>query len=271
MGLNISVIVVTKNEERQIERCLHSLAAFDDVIVVDSGSRDRTKHLAAQCGAKVVDFKWDGKYPKKRQWCLDYLVLKHDFVFFMDADEVATPSLIEEMGARTLDAAGYFIKGTYILKGKALRFGLKNNKLCLIDRRKMMFPVIDDLDIPGMGEIEGHYQPVLKEGFETEKTESLKHGVLHYAYEDERAWAFRHEKYARWEMGMNEKEAWPEDPVPHRQKMKDFFRTMPYRPQAAFLHSYVLKAGFLDGKEGYHFARSRAKYYELLDHQRKTA
>lgn len=267
MSLPVSAIIVTKNEEKNIERCLASLSAFDEIVVVDSESRDRTKQIVEQSGVTVVDFHWDGQYPKKRQWCLNNLSLKYDWVFFIDADEEATPDFIKDMESLTLSGAGYFIKGTYVFDGKPLRFGLKNNKLCLLDRRKMMFPVIDDLDIPGMGEIEGHYQPVFKEGYEQESIGALQKGVLHYAYEDPRAWAFRHEKYARWESGMNKKKAWPKDPDPKREKYKNWFRYTRYRPQVAFLYSYLFKAGFLDGSAGYKFARSRADYYRLLSQQ----
>jgi glycosyltransferase involved in cell wall biosynthesis len=154
-----SVIVATRNEERRIVRCLEALQAFDEIIVADSRSTDRTQELAAQNGASVIDFAWNGRYPKKRQWCLDHLPLRHDWVFFVDADEIVTKELTEEIRALNFQAPGYFVRGAYIFEGKPLRHGLQNNKLALLDRRRMEFPVVDDLDMPGMGEIEGHYQP----------------------------------------------------------------------------------------------------------------
>ena len=68
MSIPVSVIVVTKNEEKRLGACLEalSLGNFDDVRVVDSGSRDETCGIAAQHGAKVEDYIWNGKYPKKR-------------------------------------------------------------------------------------------------------------------------------------------------------------------------------------------------------------
>lgn len=258
----VSVLVVTKNEERVIRRCLQSLQNFDDVIVVDSGSSDRTAEIAREMGARVEEFSWNGQYPKKRQWCLQSDFLCHDRVLFIDADEVMTLAL--EAGIRALDwtCDGYFIRGRYVVDGKALRYGLMNSKLCLFDRKAFAFPVVDDLDLPGMGEIEGHYQPVAKTG--NAKTGYLKHPVLHYAMDNADAWEKRHEGYARWEAGMIARNGYPKDPVEWRERMKGFFRAMPLRPWAAFAHSYILKLGFLDGLHGWRMAGSRYRYYRMV-------
>lgn len=257
----VSVVIVTKNEESCIDRCLSALTDFGEVVVVDSHSTDKTRDIAQNDHkARVVLFDWNGQYPKKRQWCLDNLDLAFDWVFFVDADEEVTPDLVQEVRSLRFDCAGYFVRGQYVFAGKALRFGLKNNKLALIDRRKMHFPVVDDLDLEGMGEIEGHYQPVIKPSFTFQKTRQIKAELLHYAYEDEAAWQARHERYAVWEAAMNKRKAWPKD----ARLSKVFFQAMPFRSLAAFIHSYIFKIGFLDGKLGYQFARSRMRYYRMI-------
>ncbi len=270
--LAISAVIVTKNEERVINRCLAALQDFDEIVVVDSGSTDRTCDLARAGGARVVDFVWNGQYPKKRQWCLDHLELAHDWVFFVDADEVATPDFIAELCRLDFSdqarVRGYFVKGLYVVddqgQERILRHGLHNNKLCLIDRRAIQFPVINDLDIEGMGEIEGHYQPVLRPDMGAGLLGEIKAGILHYALEDRAAWEARHQRYAVWERGMNARQAWPKDPVAWRECLKRLFRAMPCRPQVAFFHSYIWKRGFLDGRSGYAFAQSRARYYRMI-------
>lgn len=261
----VSVIVVTRNEAAQIGRCLAALKNFAEVIVVDSNSTDNTADIAGQAGAQVTSFTWNGTYPKKRQWCLDHLALKSDWVFFVDADEVVTDDLMREMAMlfnNEPECAGYFIKGRYVLNGKTLRFGLQNNKLCLIDRRRMAFPVIDDLDLPGMGEIEGHYQPVVKPEFAGAKVGRLQNALLHYAYD--RGWEERHRRYAAWESGMNRKAAWPRDPLAGRQLLKEIFRTLPGRGVWAFLHCYFLRLGVLDGRAGLRLACDRFRYYRFI-------
>ena len=161
----ISVIVVIKNVGAELETCLSSLLQFDDILVVDSSEDREAKELCEEYSALYHTYQWKGTYPKKRGWCLQNLSLKHNWVFFVDADEVVTPELNKELAAlfpTPPKEAGYFITGRYVWNGKLLSFGLKNRKIALFHKDRMHFPVIDDLDCPGMGEIEGHYQPVLK-------------------------------------------------------------------------------------------------------------
>ena len=259
----VSVIITTYNEGQNLARCLCALKDFDEVIVVDSNSTDNTKEIAIAHGARVENFMWNGEYPKKRQYCLDNIKTKHDYIFFVDGDEEVTPELIDEIQALDFKTAGYFVKGKYIWRGKKLNHGLQNNKLVLFDRSKIEFPIIDDLDIDGMGEMEGHYQPVLKAEY-VDRIESLSTPLLHFAYEDADGWLARHARYAKWEAEMITRNAYPRDPVFWREKLKVLFRNMPLRGLVAFSHSYLWKRGFLDGRAGYEFARSRAHYYNLV-------
>ena len=265
MSIPVSVIVATRNEAAALPRCLNALRDFSEIIVVDSASGDGTAKIAARLGARVENFIWDGAYPKKRQWCLDHVRLAYDWVLFIDADEVMTPALTAEIAALFTagpQAAGYFITGHYVVDGQVLRHGAANRKLALFDRRRMEFPVVDDLDLP-MGEIEGHYQPVFKNG--AGRLGRLQHVLLHEAYPNRDAWLVRHQRYAAWEAGMNARQAWPADPVPLRETAKRIFRGMPVRPLAAFLHSYVYRLGFLDGRAGFVFACDRMKYYKMIE------
>lgn len=269
--INISVLVMTLNEAENLPRCLAALQDFDEVIIVDSGSSDGTNDVARSFGVRVENFNWNGDYPKKRQWCLDHIQTNHDYIFFVDADEEVTPKLVDEIRNLDFQAAGYFVKGQYIFAGKILKHGLKNNKLALFDRHKIEFPEVDDLDIDGMREIEGHYQPVLKSGCENHKLQQLRTPLLHFAYEDQGAWRRRHQRYASWEAQMIKRRAYPDDPDIRRQKLKRLFQVMPYRDIVAFLHSYIFKLGFLDRAAGYRFACSRADYYRMVANALKTS
>ncbi len=261
----VSVLVTTRNEETRIGPCLEALRSFRQVIVIDSSSTDRTADIARSTGADIVAYEWSGHYPKKRQWCLENLNLAHDWIFFVDADEIVTPGLAGDI--RDLFASGvpphqgYFVTADYVIDHKILSYGLKNRKLVLFDRRHFMFPVVDDLDISGMGEMEGHYQPVPRV---TSSIGVLNEPMLHYAYDSGESWESRHHRYALWEAEMNARKAWPVDPVAWRQYLKVLFRAMPFRPQIAFLHSYILKGGWLDGVAGFKLARDRYRYYRLV-------
>jgi glycosyltransferase involved in cell wall biosynthesis len=270
----VSVVIVTKNESQNIIACLEQLNRFDDVWVVDSASRDGTIDLAKTKNAQVVSYQWNGQYPKKRQWCLENLSLKYDWVFFVDADEMIPNILIDEIEKVILSAppeAGFFIVGRYRIQGKILQHGSPNQKIALLHRARMEFPVIDDLDIPGMGEIEGHYQPVLKSAYADAPIGSLESHMIHDALNDakaERAWLFRHEKYARWEAGMNAKQSWPKDPIVWRDKAKAFLRSSYFRPQIVFLVGFVLKLGFLDGAQGLKMSKMRYAYLKKIQNMR---
>jgi len=264
----ISVVVVTKNAAEKLQQCLTALSDFSHVIVVDSYSDDETVMIAQSLGVSIVDFKWNGGYPKKRQWCLDHLKDLCEYVFFVDADEIITPELIDEIRKLDGSKAGYFVQGQYMFEGKLLRYGLRNNKLCLINRTQIQFPLIDDLDIEGMGEIEGHYQPILKNGI-ARSFGSLTSPLIHHAY-DER-WDERHERYAQWQAEVERRRALPSDVTLIRKVLKNIFGISVLRPALAFIHCYILKLGFLDGGEGYRFAWSRYRYYRMVNANRETA
>lgn len=261
----VSVVVLTKNEAPRIAKCLQALAGFDEVVVVDSHSDDDTVNIALSYGARVEEFSWNGRYPKKRQWCLDHLSLKHDHVFFVDADEIVTPEVAEEIAALDWKCAGYFVRAHYVIDGKILRFGLCNAKLCLLDRNKFMHPSLDDLGCPDMGEIEGHYQPQLKADFALECIGVLRSKMLHESCSDWAEWEARHQRYARWEAYMDTHQLWPGEVSARRKFLKRVFKILPCRPLVAFVHSYILKLGFLDGRAGWKLAASRARYYRMIN------
>lgn len=257
----VTAIVVTKNEGDNIAHCLLPLMPlFQRVVVVDSGSTDDTMASAKSFGADFIPYSWNEKYPKKRQWCLENIHGLGEWVFFIDADEVATPELLRELRllfARGPKADGYFVRGRYVWMGKRLRFGMTNNKLVLFRRNAFAYPPVNDLDLP-MGEIEGHYQPVpIREGVVIGQ---LDHAVLHHNHKGRGDWDRRHERYAAWEAGMIARDAYPVDPVPWRQELKILTRASALRPYLVFLYSFVLRLGFLDGVAGFDFALARASY-----------
>lgn len=254
----LSVIIRTKNEERNIGACLAALKNFGEVIVVDSHSTDRTADIAQDYGARVELFRWDGTYPKKSQWCLDNLSLAYDRVLFMDADERMTEALAEEIAALDWAHDGYFIKGQPVWHGHALKHGLWNNKLALFDRYKFHYPVVDDLDLPGSFELEGHYQPLPKT---TASIGQLSAPVLHDCADE---WEARHTRYAQWEAAMVARGAYPRDPIAARERAKSLFRVLRLRGPAVFAYGYLWKGGFLDGAAGLSYARAKAAYYNMI-------
>src|SRR5215467_11354715 len=121
--LPVSVIIPVRNESRNLPQCLESLRKMGEVYVIDSNSTDATLEIARSHGAKVVQFHYQGGWPKKRQWAMDNLPLAHDWVLLLDADEVLTPELAEEIRAATGRPGfdGYFIQLQMYFLGRQLR------------------------------------------------------------------------------------------------------------------------------------------------------
>ncbi|MBU6235311.1 MAG: glycosyltransferase family 2 protein [Alphaproteobacteria bacterium] len=269
----VTAIVVTRNEADNIAHCLLPLVGlFTRVIVVDSGSTDDTAETAKSLGAEVIQFRWNGAYPKKRQWCLENIYGLGDWVFFIDADETPSHELLREMRvlfARGPKADGYFIRGRYVWQNTRLRFGLTNNKLCLFKKSAFAYPPVNDLDIDGMGEIEGHYQPVpAREGV---RLGQLDNAVIHHNRKGRGDWMRRHERYAVWEAGMILRDAYPPDPIAWRQELKVATRAAWFRPYLVFAYSYIFKLGFLDGVAGFDFALARASYARAVLNRLRSA
>ena len=93
----ITIVVPVKNEERNLPECLENVKAFEYVVLVDSGSSDRTLEIAVEYGREVVHFRWNGEFPKKRNWVLRNYKFKTPWVMFLDADERITPVFCKEL------------------------------------------------------------------------------------------------------------------------------------------------------------------------------
>lgn len=275
----VSVVVMTRNEAVNLPRCLPALARFAECFVVDSGSDDGTPDIARSHGARLVPFHWNGRYPKKKQWCLDTLPFTHDWVLFVDADERPTAELVEEI-ARLMAGtaacgpshAAYWIDGRPVVRGRSLRFGCWNRKLALLDRHRARFPEQPDLDIASMWEVEGHYQPQV-----AGTTGRLRYPMHHEDAKALSAWFDRHNRYSDWEASLRADgrmerliDAEPDGhsgPIPYfrglvgRRTQKRLFQRLPGRPLWAFLHAYVLRLGIFDGAAGLDHALARAFYY----------
>lgn len=259
--LPITVLIQTKNEELSIGSCIDSLNDFDEIIVVDSDSTDKTTQIAKSHGASVVNFTWNGLYPKKKQWQINSLTTKHKWILFMDADESPTPELVIELRTflNTAHKQNYVaadIKLNYVFTGRQLRYGHTVIKRVLLQRGLANFPVIDDLGAPGMGELEGHYQPVIDGN-----TAQLKGRILHNDIDPVRTWFDRHNKYSDWEAYLRSRPAIREETASRRSVQGRIFDAVPFKPLVFFVYSYGIRKGFLDGRAGFDYAIALSAYY----------
>ncbi len=252
----ISIVIPVKNEEANLALCLESVKGFDEVVVVDSGSTDHTCQIAAEYGRKVVDFKWQGTFPKKRNWVLQTVPLKHAWVLFLDADERVTPEFRQEV-ARILDTTphnAFWLGYREWSLEKLLRHGDPMWKTALLRIGK------------------GAYEHILEERWSPLDMEIHEHlvvdgsvGVINARLEhhDKRfldAYYARHNDYSTWEanryLAIGDRSQ-----LTMRQKIKYRLLMWPFFPLMYFVFAYVLKGGFLDGKVGFYYAVAKIFYF----------
>jgi len=262
--LSITAVVFTKNESANIEQCIKSLSDFSEIIVIDSVSGDRTKQIAMNLGARVIDYEWDGQYPKKRQWSLGQVKYKNEWILFVDADERVTSNFVIELREFLANSAENYSAASipidYYFAGKRLKHGQRPRKIALLRIGKAKFPVINDLTAEGMGELEGHYQPII-----AGRVKKFCTAIKHNDNDPISTWMSRHINYAKWEahLLMN-----PETKIEvdsSKNGISTWFHKLPLRPFAFFIYSYFMKFGFLDGRAGFDYAFAKSWYYWLSD------
>lgn len=282
MKLPISVIVPVKNEELNIEACLRSVEWADEIFVVDSQSTDRTAEIAQRAGAQVVQFYYNGSWPKKKNWALANLPFRNEWVFIIDADERVPPELRDEMAGVVRGGGhdGYYINRKFIFLGRWIKHcgWYPNWNLRLFKHRLGRYEFLGEgSDDTRTGDNEVHEHVVLQgtAGYS-------KHDMLHEDYRDLFHWVERHNRYSSWEAKVYRNlrdddslktigNSLRGEPLQRRRAIKKIWVQLPLRPTLKFFIMYVLKLGFLDGAAGYYFCRLhshheftiKAKQYEL--------
>jgi hypothetical protein len=259
----LSVLIPTLNEARNLADCLRSVSWADDVVVVDSSSNDGTQAIAQKAGARVIDFKWNGRLPKKKNWALENIPWKNEWVLSLDADERITPELGEEIRAELKEprADGYFINRRFIFLGKWIRHCgyYPSWNLRLFRHRQGHYETLCEGDT-GSGDNEVHEHVVL-----SGTTANLKSDMLHFAYPDVYTWIEKHNRYSNWEAhveveGGGALGKMAGAGLATRRRLRTWSRRLPFRPALRFFHDYVLRRGFQDGYAGYVFCRLLASY-----------
>ena len=262
MKIPVTVIISTKNEEANINKCVSSCVEYDEVIVVDSNSKDSTVEIARSLGVQIVNFTWNGLYPKKRQWIIDNVQVKNNWILFLDADEeVSSPfnaDVIEflRMGKGKYVASRVQIQ--YFFMHRELKHGQRVKKIVLMKKGYCSYPPLNDLASAGMGEIEGHYQPLI-DG----KVFDLASPIIHSDTESIDSWMRRHIKYAEWESLVKGDKNLRREVGLLKDLFPRIFLKLPFRSFFIFIYSYLFKFGFLDGRNGFDYAFSKAWYYWL--------
>jgi glycosyltransferase involved in cell wall biosynthesis len=274
--LPISAIVAVRNEAKNLPRCLQALSDVGEVYVIDSQSTDETVEIARSNGAQVVQFHYQGGWPKKRQWAMNTLPVAHDWILLLDADEVLTPQLKEEIRSAIQNPAinGYFIMLRTWFLGRALRHGdVAFWKLSLFRRGKGRYECrLKDQDA-SMADMEVH-EHVVVEG----ATARLRSSLIHHNMESLSRYIQKHDEYSNWESLVLQRGNDKELPASlfgtqaqRRRWLKRKLFAVPGSPGLLFLYRYIVRFGFLDGVPGLIYCgfqavqmfHTKAKIYEL--------
>jgi glycosyltransferase involved in cell wall biosynthesis len=255
MKVPVSVVVLTRNEEANVVACLESLRWAAEVVVVDSGSEDRTVEIAQALGAKVFSHPFEG-HAKQRNWALENLPFAGQWVLMLDADERVPPALADEItqvirndgGGR----AGFYLKYRHIFQGRFLRHGglyptwlmrLFKRDHARYEERPMNEHVIFDGE-PGY----------LQNPFDHCDNRSLSHWIAkHDRYADLEAEEYLRERFGHGYQDSIPTRFWGKQPERKRWIKLHVWNRLPLflRPFIFFFRNYILKGGFLDGREGF--------------------
>ena len=266
MSCPVSCMVFTLDEEINLPHCLQSLHWCDDVIVIDSGSKDRTQSIAEAAGARVFQHEFEG-FGTQRNWALDNTQPKHPWVLILDADERVTAELVQNMSRLISDhpeIGAARVARRFTMWGKWLRYSSQYPVwvVRLVHRDRVRY--IN----------RGHAETQQVEG----DIVALPGDLIDENHKDISHWYARQAKYAladaRYELEQeNEAMRWQEimspDPMIRRMFLKRLGWKLPFRGAVYFLYSYFLRQGFRDGAAGWRFCRMRAGYQSLVVREKK--
>jgi glycosyltransferase involved in cell wall biosynthesis len=222
--VKLSAVVIARNEEAAIGACLDSLAWCQEIIVVDSGSEDRTRELATERGAKVIDHDWEG-YGRQKNFAVRQAA--NDWVLCIDADEVISPALRASIEKTLADPAyrAYEMARCNRFLGRWLRHGegYPDWILRLFDRRSARWS--DD--------------PVHEKVVTAEQVGRLQGDLLHESAETLHSYLEKQNRYTTLQAE-----------ILHRKGVRPSRFKLVFSPLVRFLKFYILRRGFLDGVPG---------------------
>lgn len=261
MSAPVSAMIFTLDEELNLPKCLASLAWCDDVIVIDSFSRDRTEQIAREGGARFFQNRFEG-FGTQRNWALDNTSPKHDWILILDADERTPPAMVEAMRDQIASApegtAAFRMARRFYLWGRWLEHSslYPTWVVRLIHKERVRYKNRGHAETQ---EVAGDVG-VLREDLIDENEK----GIVE--------WFERQTRYARKEAefelgearGKDPMELLSSDPLVRRAALKRLARAFPGRAPLYFFYSYVLRGGFRDGRDGLAFCSMRALFEQMV-------
>jgi len=244
--VKLAVLILTYNEEPHIEECINSAAFADEIVVIDSGSTDRTEEIATSLGAKIAVRPMADGFAAQRNFALTQT--DAEWVMFLDADERITPELAAEMRAvvdKNEPLAYQILRQNYVFHQRMKHGGFRPDfSLRLYPRNTITWSGV-----------------VHEAAHVTIPIQKLKSVMIHYTYDD---WTRYFNKFNNYTSLMAQK-SW-------EQGKRSSLVHITLRPWWAFIKVYILQSGWRDGKLGFimavfHFFYTMTKYVKLYYYQ----
>lgn len=252
--MTISVAIVAMDEEANIGRTLASVRWADEIVLVDSGSQDRTCAIAQEHGARVIVEPWRG-YVAQKQYAIE--LCSKDWVLLLDADEEVSPGLADEIRVAIASpnaANGYKLPRKNLFLGRWIRHGgfYPDPKLRLFRR--------------GQGFVTGHdpHDRCELKADAPQETRQFNNALIHYTYPNLTLYLSHMNRYSSLGAQLA---------IAKGHRSFSFINIM-LRPLATFVYNYFVRRGFLDGREGlllhlYHASYVSWKYAKAWELARK--
>jgi glycosyltransferase involved in cell wall biosynthesis len=258
----ISVLIPTKDEERNLPSTLECLDWVDQIVVFDSFSSDNTVSIAGRRGCDVYQRQFDN-FADHKNWALRNIPFRNDWILILDADEKVSRELRDEIAAlcgRTGDCNGYYIARQIWVDGIWLKYA-------------GMYP---DYQLRFFKKGSAWYEPriVHEHMIVYGRIGYLTNPLVHIDGKGVQRYIERHSRYAEMEaveafiVGRTAacRAVFPDGPVARRRRLKTLaYRHLPFRPLMVFLYSYVIKLGFLMGRTGLKVCALRMFYEYMID------
>lgn len=252
----ISVLIPARNEAKNLPRCLEPVRDWaDEIVVADSHSVDDTAMIAESFGAAVVQFKYQGGWPKKRQAVLHTYPFRNSWILLLDADEILLEPIKKEIAEviRIGQCDGYWLRFRIHFLGRQLRFGdTELWKLALFRRARGRYEKRLESQDLSMSDVEVHEHVVLQG-----RVGRLESPVRHENWNSLSRYIEKHNEYSNWEARVqHERLAGEIAPAlwgvqaQRRRWLKRFVLQAPGAPLLLFFYKYFLRLGILDGVPG---------------------
>jgi glycosyltransferase involved in cell wall biosynthesis len=268
-ALDVSVVVIAKNEQDNIARCLNALASYSDIVVIDDNSTDQTVETSEAHGARILAHQFES-FATQRNWALEHAGLTHEWILFLDADEVVTPEFSETLATSVANAshetAGFLICRKTMLLGRWLRFsdGFPVWIMRVVRRGRASFVDSGHGEVPAPS-VDG----VLNR---------INDPVIHYPFSKGlNDWFARHNRYSAREAELESvalptirfRNLFTRNSATRRQTLRSLARRLPFRPVIRFTYQYIWRRGFLDGSPGFLFSTLMAVYEAMIVAKRR--